>query len=83
MELYVRRGCTISEIARGTGMKSQKVKRYTDSDYESLMGEAQRYIFRNAVAISREMRRAGTFAAEGLALRLPRGEEHIGLLKAL
>ena len=64
-------------------MKSWKVKRYTDLDYESLMGEAQRYIFRNAVAISREMLRAGTFAAEGLALRLSKGEEHIGLLKAL
>ena len=83
MKMYVRQGCSISEIARGTGMKSQKVKRYIDSDYESLMGEAQRYIFRNAVTISREMRWAGTFAAEKIALRLPKGEEHIGLLKAL
>ena len=64
-------------------MKSQKVKKYIESDYESLMGEAQRYIFRNAVTISREMRWAGTFAAERLALRLPKGEEYIGLLKSL
>ena len=83
MKMYVRQGCSISEIARGTGMKSQKVKRYIDSDYESLMGEAQRYIFRNAVTISREMHWAGSFAAEKIALRLPKGEEHIGLLKAL
>lgn len=83
MKMYVRQGCSISEIARGTGMKSQKVKRYMDSDYESLMGEAQRYIFRNAVTISREMRWAGTFTAEKLAERLPGGEEHLGLLKSL
>ena len=83
MKMYVRQGRTISEIARETGMKSQKVKRYIDSDYESLMGEAQRYIFRNAVTISREMRWAGTFAAEGLVQRMPNGEEHAGLLKAL
>lgn len=83
MKMYVRRGCSISEIARGAGMKSQKVKKYIESDYESLMGEAQRYIFRNAVTISREMRWAGTFAAERLALRLPKGEEYIGLLKSL
>ena len=82
MKMYVRQGCSISEIARVTGMKSQKVKRYIDSDYESLMGEAQRYIFRNAVTISREMRWAGTFTAEKLAERLPGGEEHLGLLKS-
>ena len=82
-KMYVRQGRSISEIATGTGMKSRKVKEYIESDYESLMGEAQRYIFRNAVTISREMRWTGTFAAEGLALRLPKGEEHIGLLKAL
>ena len=83
MKMYVRQGCTISEIARETGMKSQKVKRYIDSDYESLMGESQRYIFRNAVTISREMRWAGSFTAEKLAERLPGGEEHLGLLKSL
>ena len=82
MKMYVRQGRTISEIARETGMKSQKVKRYIESDYESLMGEAQRYIFRNAVTISREMRWAGTFTAEKLAERLPGGEEHLGLLKS-
>ena len=83
MNMYVRHGCTISETARETGIKSQKVKRYIESDYEGLMGEAQRYIFRNAVTISREMRWAGTFSTEKLALRLPEGNEHIGLLKAL
>ena len=83
MKMYVRQGSSISETARETGMKSRKVKRYIESDYGSLMGEAQRYIFRNAVTISREMRWAGTFAAERLALRLPGGKEHAGLLKAL
>jgi len=83
MKMYVRQGCTISEIARETGMKNQKVKKYIDSEYESLMGEAQRYLFRNAVTISGEMRWAGTFAAERLVLRIPRGEEHLGLLKSL
>mgnify|MGYP002623289385 CR=1 FL=1 len=83
MKMYVRQGSSISEIATGTGMKSQKVKGYIESDYESLMGEEQRYIFRNAVTISREMRWAGSFAAEKLALRLPGGKEHAGLLKAL
>ena len=83
MKMYVRQGRTISEMARETGMKSRKVKRYVESDYESLMGEAQGYVFRNAVTISREMRWARTFSAERLALRLPKGEEHIELLKAL
>ena len=83
MKMYVRQGSSISETARETGMKSRKVKRYIESDYGSLMGEAQRYIFRNAVTISREMRWAGTFAAERLALRLPGGKEHAGVLKAL
>ena len=83
MKMYVRQGSSIPEIATETGMKSQKVKRYIESDYESLMGEEQRYIFRNAVTISREMRWAGAFAAEKLAMRLPEGKEHAGLLKAL
>ena len=83
VKMYVRQGSTIPEIATETGIKSQKVKRYIESDYESLMGEEQRYIFRNAVTISREMRWAGSFAAEKLALRLPEGKEHAGLLKAL
>ena len=47
------------------------------------MGEQQRYIFRHAVSISRELRRAGTSAAEMLARRLPEGEEHIQMLKSL
>jgi hypothetical protein len=83
MKMYVRQGSSIPEIATETGMKSQKVKRYIESDYESLMGEEQRYIFRNAVTISREMRWAGAFAAEKLAMRQPEGKEHAGLLKAL
>lgn len=83
MKMYVRQGSSIPEIATETGMKSQKVKRYIESDYESLMGEEQRYIFRNAVTISREMRWAGAFVAEKLAMRLPEGKEHAGLLKAL
>ena len=83
LNMYARHGCTIPEIARATGLKSRKVKKYIDSDYESLMGEQQRYIFRNAVRISREMRWAGTFAAEKLAGRLPEGEEHIQMLKSL
>ena len=83
VKMYVRQGSTIPEIATETGMKSQKVKSYIESDYESLMGEEQRYIFRNAVTISREMRWARSFAAEKLALRLPEGKEHAGLLKAL
>ena len=83
MKMYVRQGCSISEIARETGMKSQKVKMYIESDYESLMGDEQRYFFHNAVTISREMRWAGSFAAEVLAMRLPEGKEHAGVLKAL
>ena len=82
-KMYVRQGMRISEIAGETGLKSRKVKMYIESDYESLMGETQKYIFRNAVTISREARWAGTFAAEKLAERLPGGKEHYGLLKSL
>ena len=83
MKMYTRQGKSVLEIATATGMKSRKVKEYMDSDYESLMGEAQRYIFRNAVAISREIHLAGTLEAGKLAARLPGGKEHARLLEPL
>ncbi len=83
MKMYTRQGKSVLEIATATGMKSRKVKEYMESDYESLMGEAQRYIFRNAVAISREIRWAGTLEAGKLAARLPGGKEHARLLEQL